>query len=364
MSTSQAARELAERIRLAERHPVIGLAALSPGTTVLKAPGIARRLAQHVSSARPDLTEQVRRRLQPLRRECPHCRSMVEKDADRCPGCGKFVPSLERTLKAEFEGVVTQPFNEAATRLPANAVAVGQPFVHVPSGFAGRLIYVLDQRAALRDPGGQVITVPISEIAALGGVAAQTPPSNESQGGFAGRPATHTPSDLPPDGSYVPMGMRTGSAKAVPHGAMSKRTCTNCGAALSDEDIRDGECPECGADLTPDSGAQWGGTGMGGWANTPAAKAAYFSSPEGQLQLAKSIRYHRSQPGAVFGRATTSATLRKGGSTLVRGQAVRNRRTGQRGVVLQSNSLACAVEYSDGETTTTALEKSAELERL
>jgi hypothetical protein len=160
------------------------------------------------------------------------------------------------------------------------------------------------------------------------------------------------------------MGMRTGQ-KAVPHGAMSKRTCTNCGAALSDQDIRDGECPECGAELSPDSSAQWGGTGAGGWANTPAAKAAYFSSPEGQLQLAKSIRYHRSQPGAVFGRATTNTTLRKGGSTLVRGTRARNKRTGQRGVVLQSNAWSAAVEYSDGdETTTTALEKTAELERV
>jgi hypothetical protein len=351
--------ELAKRIRWAAQHPVLGLAALSPGTTVLKAPGIARRLAQHVNAARPDLAEEVRRRLEPVKRTCPHCRTMVEKDADRCPGCGKFVPSLERTLKAEFEGVVTQPFNEAATRLPANAVAVGQPFVHIPSGFTGRLIYVLDQRAALRDPGGQVITVPISEIEALGGVAAQPTPSNESQGGFAGRPATHTPSDLPSDASYVPMGMRTGQ-KAVPHGAMSKEECPRCGQSLSAEDIRDGECPECGADLSPS--AQWGGTGAGGWAPTPADKAAAYASPQGMLKL-----WHRtrslSQAGGVFGRATTN-TLRKGGSTLVRGTRVKHLRSGRRGVVLGSNGLSCAVEYSDGETTTTALEKTAELERL
>jgi RNA polymerase subunit RPABC4/transcription elongation factor Spt4 len=353
--------ELAKRIRWAAQHPVLGLAALSPGTTLTRTPGLTRRAAAHALSSRPDLAAEVRRRLEPVRRTCPHCRTMVEKDADRCPGCGKFVSSPEKVLKAEFQALVQQPDpGVAGQRISANAVAVGQPVLHVPSGFAGRLIYVLDQRAALRDPGGQVITVPIAEVEALGGVAAQPPPSNESQGGFQGRPATHSPSDLP--SSYVPMGMRTGQ-KAVPHGAMSKRTCTNCGAALSDEDIRDGECPECGADLSPDSSAQWGGTGAGGWANTPAAKAAFFSSPEGQLQLAKSIRYHRNQPGAVFGRATTN-TLRKGSSTLVRGTRVRNQRSGRRGVVLGSNGLTCAVEYTQGQVTSTVVEKTAELERL
>jgi hypothetical protein len=351
--------ELMKRIRLAEQHPVIGLAALSPGTTLTQTPGLARRAAEVAHASRPDLAREVTRRLEPVKRRCEHCGFMVQKDADRCERCGKFVPSAPKVAKAEFQALVGLPDpGVAGQRISAGAIAT-----HVPTGFVGRVIAIdLDRRAILRDPSGAQLVVPVSEIEALGGVAAQPPPSDETEGGFQGRPATHTPTDLPSDSSYVPMGMRTGQ-KAVPHGAMSKRTCTNCGAALSDEDIRDGECPECGADLTPDSSAQWGGTGVGGWATTPASKAAFFSSPEGQLQLAKSIRYHRSQPGAIFGRATTN-TLRKGGSTLVRGTRVRNRRTGQRGVVLQSNALSAAVEYSDGETTTTALEKTAELERL
>jgi predicted RNA-binding Zn-ribbon protein involved in translation (DUF1610 family) len=340
--------DLIDRLRWAQAHPVIGLAALSPDTVVTKTPGVAQRLVEHVNAARPDMAEEIKRRLQPVKRTCPHCGTMTPKNAERCERCGKFVPDLHRTLKAEVDALLDQPDpGEARTRLGPGAIAT-----HTPTGFVGRLLTItLDRRAILRDPSGQTITVPYSEIEALGGVAAQPPPSHESEGGFQGRPATHTPSDLPSDSSYVPMGMRTGSAKAAGSGTPTKARCANCERELTEEDLEDGECPQCGADLTADDALE------------PAAKAGYYASPAGMLKLWRSTR-RTDQPGGVFGRSSAAGSLRKGGIGLVRGTRVRSKRSGRRGVVLGSNGLTCAVEYTQGQVTSTVVEKASELERL
>jgi hypothetical protein len=347
-------RELIDRIKLAQRHPIIGPVALSPGTTLTRTPGLARRAAAHAHSSRPDLAREIQRRLEPVKRRCEHCGFMVQKDADRCERCGKFVSSPEKVLKAEFQALVQQPDPGVA----GQRLGPGSIVSHTPTGFIGRVLTItLDQRAILRNPAGQTISVPYSELEALGTLGAQPVPGGR-QGGFEGTAAVE--SDIVSGHPY----QLTGTGKAVPHGAMSKRTCTNCGAALSDEDIRDGQCPQCGADLE-DSSAQWGGTGAGAWARTPhdSGLAAAYASPAGMLKLWRRTR-SLSQAGGVFGRATTSATLRKGGLGFVRGQAVRNQRSGRRGVVLGSNGLTCAVEYTQGQVTSTVVEKASELERV
>jgi len=93
---SPQALQLAQRIRFAQQHPVIGLAALASDTALTKTPGIARRLVQTLETSRPDLAEEVRRRLQPVDRACPHCGNMTPKELDRCRGAENLCRALKR----------------------------------------------------------------------------------------------------------------------------------------------------------------------------------------------------------------------------------------------------------------------------
>jgi hypothetical protein len=355
--------ELAERLRWAQAHPVLGLAATMAGAVVTKTPAVGRRLVAHVNAARPDMGEEIKRRLQPAKRTCPHCARAINKDLERCPHCGLFVPNVSRTAKAEIDALL-QPADPGVAR---QRIAPGMIVSHTPSGLVARVLTIdYDQRAILRDPTGRMTTVPVSELEALGSAGAQPVPG-DTQGRYEGRPALS--GDITAGQPY----QLTGTGKADRAKALTKAPrCGACGRQLSQEDLDDGECPGCGLDLSdPDNVEQDGqraaGTGLGGWAPTPAdgAKArAYFSSPPGMLKLARGILRNTRQPGALFGRSSSIPAGMRKGLSFARGERVKNRRTGQRGVVLQCGGGTAAVEYKTARGTAMTMEKVAELERV
>jgi hypothetical protein len=343
----QLAAEFRKRAQWERRHPVIGTAVYEPGARMTRYHGVAQQVAASAHASRPDLQRELEK-LKPTERICPHCARTIDKNLDRCKHCGLFVPAAEKVLKSEFTSQVTQPYPENVTRVPATqqTYATGEPFRHVPSGFVGRLIYVLDNRAALRDLGGQVLTVPIEEIQpAEAAVSPQSLPAAGQQGGFAGVPA-----------------VQSGKAHRNGLGKVGEIVCSTCGQKLTDEDIEDGECPSCGSDLSQPNAVRGSDLSAGGMVPSAGFLQGYFASPGGMLKLARQITGR--VPNFVAKASTTNSSggFRKSALSFVRGQKVRHTPSGREGIVLGSSAGQAAVEYATSHGQAVTLEKVSDLE--
>jgi hypothetical protein len=275
---------------------------------------------------------------------------MTPKNAERCERCGKFVPDLHRALKAEVDALLGTP----DPGVGGQYLGPGTIAAHTPSGFAGRVISIsYDRRATLKDPTGQTVVVPFDELQALGSVGAQPVPGG-AQGSFSGRPALQ--SDITPGQPYALAGkaQRQPAAGVPLMGPLAKAECPNCGADLSWDDLNARKCPRCGADIKDsDVLAEAGKTAAG-----------YYASPQGMLKLARGILRNTRQPGALFGRSSSIPVGMRKGLSFVRGERVKNRRTGAVGHVLQCGGGTAAVEYKTARGTAMTMEKVAELERV
>jgi hypothetical protein len=188
------ANELVGRVHWLLAHPVLGQAVYQEGAAVTKVPGQIRRHVAHALSSRPDLGQEIKNKLQPLTRDCPHCSASVPAEAERCSACGKFVPDSHRTMKAQLDALTQGPNSldaETATRSHGGLPMLGQP-VYTTSGGSGRVVAVYDGGVILRDPSGNTIRVTADEIVAEGEVG-DVPTPGGSWGSYAGHALTNAP---------------------------------------------------------------------------------------------------------------------------------------------------------------------------